>query len=212
MSVREMAAVREIHRQNLVARFQHREINGHVRLRAAVRLHVDVLAAEKPLGAIDRQLLGGIDILAAAIPTFPRITFRVFVGHHAALSFHHRAAGEIFRGDQFDVLTLAFLFRSNRIKDFGIHFAQCVAVTRRRCGSDGSGVKLARKMVHGIRRYLRRAHRTRADEFALFYKCEHTRQSVFDDARAILVHLAAETDWVRHIAPHRSARFFKFTK
>ncbi len=47
-------------------------------------------------------------------------------------------------------------------------------------------VKLARKMVHGIRRYLRRAHRTRADEFALFYKCEHARQSVFNGARANL--------------------------
>ncbi len=211
MSVGEMAAVRQIHRENLVAGFQYRKVNGHVCLRTAVRLHVDVFAAEKPLGAIDCQLFGSIDILAAAIPTFPRITFRVFVGHHAALSFHHCATGEIFRGDQFDVLTLAFFFRSNRIKDFGIHFAQCIAITARRCGSDGFGFKLARKMVHGIR-YLRRARRTRADESALFYKCEHTRQSVFDDARAILIYLAAETDWVRQIAPHRGARFFKFTE
>ena len=156
MAVREMAAVGEIHRQNLVAGFEHREINGHVRLRAAVRLHVDVLAAEELLGAIDRQLLDDIDVLAAAIPAFPRITFGVFVGQHAALRFHHRAAGEIFRGDQFDVLALAFFFRSNRIKDFGIDFAQCLAVARRRCGSAGSGFKLARKMVHGIGRYLRR--------------------------------------------------------
>ena len=131
MPVREMSAVRQIHRENLVAGFQHREVNSHVRLRAAVRLHVDVLAAEQAFRAIDRQLLSGIDVLAAAIPAFPRITFRVFVGQHAALSFHHRAAGEIFRGDQLDVLPLAFFFRSNRIKDFGIHFAQCLAVTRR---------------------------------------------------------------------------------
>ena len=73
MSVREMAAVRQIHRQNLVAGFQHREVNGHVCLRTAVRLHVDVFAAEKPLGAIDRQLFGGIDVFAAAIPSFQRI-------------------------------------------------------------------------------------------------------------------------------------------
>ncbi len=134
-----MTAVREIHRQNLVARFEHGKINGHVSLRSAVRLHVDVFAAEKPLGAIDRQLLGCVHVLTAAIPTFPWITFRVFVGQHAALSFHHRAAGEIFRGDQLDVLALAFLFRSNRIKDFGIDPAQGVAVTGRRCGRDGSG-------------------------------------------------------------------------
>ena len=75
----EMAAVREIHRQDLVARFDGREINGHVRLRAAVRLHVDVLGAEESLGAIDRELLDDIDVFAAAVPTFSRITFGVLV-------------------------------------------------------------------------------------------------------------------------------------
>ena len=112
MAVGEMAAVREIHGQNLVARFQHRKINRHVRLRAAVRLNVDVLAAEQALRAIDRELLGRIDVFAAAVPAFPRITFGVFVGQHAALRFHHRAAGEIFRGDQLDVFALAFFFRA----------------------------------------------------------------------------------------------------
>ena len=68
MPVGEMAAVREIHRQDFVARFHHGEIDRHVRLRAAVRLHVHVLRAEKPLRAIDRELLGHIDIFAAAIP------------------------------------------------------------------------------------------------------------------------------------------------
>ena len=51
-----------------------------------------------------------------------------------------------------------------------------------------------------------------ADERALFYKCEHARQSVFDGARAIFVYLAAETDWIWHIAPDRGARFLKFTQ
>ena len=75
----EMAAMGEIHRQNLVAWFEHREIDRHVGLRAAVRLNVHMVAAEQSLGAIDRQLLGNIDIFAAAIPTFPRLAFGVFV-------------------------------------------------------------------------------------------------------------------------------------
>ena len=145
MTVREMTAVREIHRQNLVAGFQHRKINGHVRLRAAVRLHVDVFAAEKSLGAIDRQLLGGIDVFAAAIPAFPRITFGVFVRHHAALRFHHRAAGEIFRGNQFDVFPLAFFFRHDCIENFRIHFAQRLAVTRRRLSKRSIQVQIGEK-------------------------------------------------------------------
>ena len=69
MAVSEMAAVREIHRQNLVARFQHRKIDRHVRLRAAVRLDVHVLAAKQSLRAINRQLFGRIDIFTAAIPS-----------------------------------------------------------------------------------------------------------------------------------------------
>ena len=71
---------------------------------------------------------------------------------------------------------------------------------------------MVRKMVHGIGRYLGRTRRTRADEFALFYEGEHTGKSIFDDAGAIFVNLAAETDWIRQIAPHRRARFFKFTE
>ena len=81
-----MAAVREIHRQDLVARFNRGEIDRHVGLRAAVRLHVDVLGAEKFSGAIDRQLLDDVDILTTAIPAFPRITFGVLVGQTGCLA------------------------------------------------------------------------------------------------------------------------------
>src|SRR6266699_4513568 len=95
MAVREMAAVSKIHGENLVAGFQHREINGHVRLCAAVWLHVDVLAAEQTFGAIDRQLLSGIDIFAPAVPALPRITFGVLVRENASLCLHDCAAGEI---------------------------------------------------------------------------------------------------------------------
>ena len=79
MAVGEMAAVREVHREDFVAGLEHGEVNGHVRLRAAVRLDVDVVAAEELLRAIDRELLDDIDVLAAAIPALARITFGVFV-------------------------------------------------------------------------------------------------------------------------------------
>ena len=48
------------------------------------------------------------------------------------------------------------------------------------------------------------------DQRALFDKCQHARQRVVDDPCAILIHFAAETDRVRHVAPHRCAGFFKF--
>jgi len=49
-------------------------------------------------------------------------------------------------------------------------------------------------------------------QLALLNKCEHARQRVLDDVCAILVHFAAETNWVRHIAPHRCPRLFKFAE
>ena len=79
MPVGEMAAVGEIHREDAIARFNGGEIDRHVGLRAAVRLHVDVLRAENLEGAIDRQLLDDVDIFTTAVPTFPRITFGVLV-------------------------------------------------------------------------------------------------------------------------------------
>src|SRR5207249_12335149 len=79
MPVAEMPSVREVHRQNFVPRFNGCEIDSHVRLRAAVRLHVYMLAAEEPLRAINGQLLSNIDILTAAVPALSSITFGLFV-------------------------------------------------------------------------------------------------------------------------------------
>ena len=47
MAVREVAAVREVHAEDGVAGLEQREVDGHVRLRAGVRLHVGVLGAEQ---------------------------------------------------------------------------------------------------------------------------------------------------------------------
>ena len=127
MPVGEMAAVGEVHGQDLVARFEGGEIDGHVGLRAAVRLHVDVVGAEKRLRAIDRELLDDVDILAAAVPAFAGITLGVLVRQAGALRFHHRAAGEILRGDQLDVFALPFFLRGDGVEDFRIDFAQGAA-------------------------------------------------------------------------------------
>ena len=57
----------ERHPEERVARFQQRHVDGVVGLGAGVRLDVGVLGAEQLLGAVDRQLLGDVDLLAAAV-------------------------------------------------------------------------------------------------------------------------------------------------
>jgi hypothetical protein len=78
-----------------------------VHLAAGVRLHVGELSAEQLLGALDRQVLGDIDELAAAVIARARIALGVFVGHHRALRFQHGAGDDVLRGDQLDLVALA---------------------------------------------------------------------------------------------------------
>ena len=70
--VRQVAAVREVHAEDRVARLQRRQVDGHVRLRARVRLDVRVLGAEERLRAVDRERLDLVDELAAAVVALAR--------------------------------------------------------------------------------------------------------------------------------------------
>ncbi len=175
MAVGEMAAVGEVHRQNLVARLQHREVNGHVRLRAAVRLDVYVFAAEQPLRTVDRELLDGVDVLTAAVPAFARIALGILVRQDAALRLHHRAARKIFGGDQLDVFKLPFFFRHDGGVNFGIDLAQAAAGRRGGIGGRGSGSGVVRLICHGKGCRSAAARFCRHREFALFYEREHGR-------------------------------------
>ena len=72
MAVGEMAAVGEIHGEDFVAGLQHGEINGHVRLRAAVRLDVDVFA---PKSCFARSIAS-----CSTVSTFSQPPYQRFPG------------------------------------------------------------------------------------------------------------------------------------
>ena len=55
MPVRQVPAVREIHAEDRVAQLQRRHVDGNVRLRARMGLHVGVLRAKQRFRAVDRQ-------------------------------------------------------------------------------------------------------------------------------------------------------------
>ena len=124
MSVRQMAAVRQVHAEDRVARLQQREVHRHVGLRPGVRLHVRVLGAEQLLRARDRQRFGDVDELAAAVVALARISFRVLVREDGSLRLHHRLGDEVLRGDQLEAAVLAMTFVSQHVRDLGIRVAQ----------------------------------------------------------------------------------------
>ena len=76
---------------------------------------------------LDRQLLGDIDELAAAVIALARIPFGIFVGQHRTLRLQHGAADDVLRGDQLDLVALAAELELDRLGDFGIAFAKSVA-------------------------------------------------------------------------------------
>ena len=79
-AVRQVPAMRKVHRQNGVAGLKHRHINGHIRLRAGMRLHVDMVAPKNLLRAFYCKLFRDIDDLAAAVIARVGIALGVLVG------------------------------------------------------------------------------------------------------------------------------------
>ena len=131
VAVSEVAAVRQVHAKDGVARLEQREVHGHVRLRAGVRLHVDVVRAEDLFRARDGERLGDIDELAAAVVPLARVTFRVLVGQHGPGRFEHGLADEVLGGDQFEPAVLSMHFLRDRPRDVGIRIGQRAPAGRR---------------------------------------------------------------------------------
>ena len=122
--VRQVPTVRQGETHELVAGFRDGEVRRHVRLRARVRLHVDVLGAEQLLGAIDRELLDLVDHLAPAVIPFAGHAFGVLVGQHRARRFEHRDRDEVLARDQLEPVLLPLLLTPHQSGDGGIGLGQ----------------------------------------------------------------------------------------
>ncbi len=120
MAVGQVAAVREIEAENGVAGLQHGRVGRGVGLRAGVRLHVDVLAAEDLARAIAGQVLDDVGVFAAAVVAASRVALGIFIGEDRAGRFEHGFRDEVFAGDHLQPLVLAEGFLVNGGGDFGI--------------------------------------------------------------------------------------------
>src|SRR4029079_7134434 len=123
-AVGEVAAVRELEREDRVARLQRRHVHGHVRLRAGVRLDVRVLGAEQLLRTVDRRLLDLVDDLAAAVVAPPGVALGVLVGRHRPDGLEDRGPGEVLGGDQLDLAALALVFLAEQLRDVRVELGQ----------------------------------------------------------------------------------------
>ncbi len=120
----EMPAGGEIEAHEHVAGLQEREKHRLIHLAAGVGLDVGETRAEEFLGAIDRERLRDVDPFTTAVIAIARVAFGIFVGHHRALRFQHRAADDVFRRDQLDLVTLPAEFALDRRRDLGIGLSE----------------------------------------------------------------------------------------
>ncbi len=119
-----MAAVRELERQDRVPGLECGHVDGHVRLRTRVRLHVRVLGAEEGECSVDRGLLDLVDHLAAAVVALPRIALGVLVRRHAPDRLEDRGPGEVLGGDELDLPALPLELAPDQLSDLGIDLRQ----------------------------------------------------------------------------------------
>ena len=116
----QMAAVRERHAEERVAGFEQCRIHREVGLRSGVRLDVRILGVEQFFGALDRQPLRDIDVLAAAVIAFARVALGILVREHRTLRRKHARARVILRRDQFDMVFLPPRFALDCRPQFGV--------------------------------------------------------------------------------------------
>ena len=119
-----MPAVGKVHPENLIAVLNRGEIHRHVRLCAAVRLHIRVIGAKQFFRAIDRGLLDNVGPFTAAIVALTRIAFGVFVSKDRARSFKYGFTDKVFRSDKFKPVRLPRDFVIDRIGDQWIGFGE----------------------------------------------------------------------------------------
>ena len=89
-AVGQMPARGKVEAHERVARLKQRQEDGLVHLTAGVRLHIGEFCVEQFLRPLDRERLGDVDELAAAVVALARIALGVLVGHHRALRLEHR--------------------------------------------------------------------------------------------------------------------------
>ena len=123
-AVGEMAAGGEVEPHEGVAGLHQRHEHFGIGGGAGMRLHVGEGAAEQLGHPLDRQPLGDVDELAAAVIALARQAFGILVGQHRALRFEHGAADDVLRRDQLDLVALAAELERDGIGDLRIAVGQ----------------------------------------------------------------------------------------
>jgi hypothetical protein len=85
-----------------------------------MRLHIREPASEQLGDPLDRQGLGDVHVLAAAVIAPAGQPLGVFIGEHRTLRFEHGLADDVLRSNQLDLVALTTQFLGNGVRDLRI--------------------------------------------------------------------------------------------
>jgi hypothetical protein len=123
-AVGEVATVGQGQAQNRVTDVRHRHQRGRVGLSSRVGLDIDVVATENLLGALDRERLGDVHKLTAAVVAATRVALRILVREDRALRLQNGARNEVLRGDHLEGAALTLQFGVQHCLDLGVQLRQ----------------------------------------------------------------------------------------
>ncbi len=124
MAVSEVAAMSEVHAHDGVAGLEHREVDGHVCLRAGVRLHIGVLGAEELLRPVDGDGLDDVGRSAPAVVPLAGVSLGVLVGEDGAHGREHGDRDVVLRGDQLEGVVLTRRLAPDGGSDLRVHLGK----------------------------------------------------------------------------------------
>ena len=116
-AVGEMAAGREGHGKDGVARLTPGEVNGFVGIGAGVGLDVSVVGVEELFGTFNGERLNLVHVFVATVVAFAGVAFAVFVGEDGTHGFQDVGRDVVLAGDEFKAVALADFFLMDEIKD-----------------------------------------------------------------------------------------------
>ena len=119
-AVGEVAAVRQAHREDLLARLEEGAVDGLVGAGPGVRLHVGVVGAEERLAPLDGEQLGLVDLAAAAVVAAPGVALGVLVRQRRAERGEHLGAGEVLARDELEAAAQAVELGEQHPRDVGV--------------------------------------------------------------------------------------------
>src|SRR5689334_2805013 len=86
-----------------------------------MRLNVGMFGPKELFGALEGKLFGHVHIFTASVPAAFWVALGVLISQDRTLRLHDGQAGEIFTGDEFDVLLLALTLVFDYIRNGGIN-------------------------------------------------------------------------------------------